>query len=359
MRAAVLPGVNEKVEYHTDVELMGPGPGEVRIRIAASGVCHSDIGGQNGTFPQPTPCVLGHEGAGEVVEIGDGVTSLTTGDHVIISWVPPCGACPSCARGQGHLCMTLLAMQAVTPHFSLGGAPLFGFAGTGTFAEELVVKEQGAIKIDDDIPFDIASLIGCGVMTGAGAALNTAKVQPGSSVVVIGCGGVGISVIQGARIAGASTIVAVDPVESKHELAKSFGATHAVLPKDVQGAINELTGSEGFDYAFEVVGTPATIRAAYDAARRGGTAVVVGAGRMEEMVSFSAYELFYMEKAILGCFYGSADVLTDYHRLLGYWREGKLDLEGMISRRIDVSEINEAFDAMLAGEVIRSVVEFK
>jgi S-(hydroxymethyl)glutathione dehydrogenase/alcohol dehydrogenase len=358
MRAAVLPGINEKIDYFEDVELLPPGPGEVRVRVAASGVCHSDIGGQNGTFPQPTPCVLGHEGAGEIVEVGEGVTEVAPGDHVIVSWVPPCGACASCLRGQPHLCMTLLAMQAVTPHFSRNGETLYGFAGTGTFAEELVIREQGAIKIDSEIPFDIASLIGCGVMTGVGAALNTAAVQPGSSVVVFGCGGVGISAIQGARIAGASTIVGVDLVDSKLDIAKRFGATHAVKPNDVQGAINEVTAGEGFDYAFEVIGTPGTIRAAYDATRRGGTTVVVGAGRMEEQVAFSPYELFFMEKRILGCFYGSADVRTDYHKLLGYWRDGALDLEGMITRRIDVSEVNEAFDAMLAGEVIRSVIEF-
>lgn len=358
MRAAVLPGINEKVEVR-DVELMGPGPGEVRVRIAASGVCHSDIGAQNGTLPQPLPAVLGHEGAGEVIAIGEGVADVSPGDHVIISWVPPCGACKFCLGGQPHLCMTLLAMSAVTPHFTLDGNPIFGMAGTGTYAEECVIHQAGAIVIPDDVPFDVASLIGCGVMTGVGAAINTAKVKPGSSAIVFGCGGVGISAIQGCRVAGASEIVAVDLVDSKLELAQKFGATHAVKPGDVQGAINELTGGDGFDYAFEVIGSPQTIRAAYDAARRGGTAVIVGVGRMEEMVNFSAYEFFYNEKALLGCFYGSADVRTDYHRLLGFWREGKLDLEGMISRRIDVSEINEAFDAMHKGEVIRSVVEFK
>jgi S-(hydroxymethyl)glutathione dehydrogenase/alcohol dehydrogenase len=221
-----------------------------------------------------------------------------------------------------------------------------------------MVLGEAAVKIPEDVPLDIAALIGCGVMTGVGAAINTAKVRPGSSVVVFGCGGVGISVIQGARIAGATEIVAVDVVESKLDAAKRFGATHAVPPGGL-GAVNmELTGGRGFDYGFEVVGRPETIRNAWDATRRGGTTIVVGAGRMDAMVPFSAFELFYQERTLKGCWYGSANVRVDFPKLLGFWRQGMLDLEGMISNRIDLGEINEAFSACARGEVVRTLIEF-
>jgi S-(hydroxymethyl)glutathione dehydrogenase/alcohol dehydrogenase len=358
MRAAVLPALNEKIETYEDVELVGPGPGEVRIKIHASGVCHSDVSAQDGTLPQPLPAVLGHEGAGEIIALGEHVHGLKVGDHVIVSWVPPCGTCWHCRNHEPHLCLTNLIGGAVAQRFSRGEDKLFGFAGVGTFAEELVVPSSAAIVIPNDVPFDVASLIGCGVMTGVGAVINTAKVAPGSNVVVFGCGGVGISTIQGARIAGAASIVGVDLIEGKAEAAKRFGATHATTPEGLDGLKAELTEGMGFDYAFEVIGLPVTIRAAYDATRRGGTTVVVGAGRFEAKVEFNAYELFFMEKKLLGSFYGSADVRSDFHRLLRLWRAGKLDLEGMISRRIDVSEVNEAFAAMKNGEVIRSVIEF-
>ena len=229
MRAAVLPAIGEKVEFYEDIDVVGPGPGEVRIRIHASGVCHSDLSGQNGTLPIPLPAVLGHEGAGEILAVGDGVTGLAPGDHVIVAWVPPCGVCATCLGGQPQLCMDEFIPNAVSQRFSRGDEKLFGFAGAGTFAEEMVLPQHCAIKIASDVPYDIASLIGCGVTTGVGAAINTAKVRPGSSVAVIGCGGVGISVIQGARIAGAAEIVAIDLSPERREAAKRFGATHEDL----------------------------------------------------------------------------------------------------------------------------------
>lgn len=359
MRAAIIPALNEKLEVRDDVSVVGPGPGEVHIRVAASGVCHSDISAQNGTLPTPFPAVLGHEGAGEILSVGDGVTALAPGDHVIVSWVPPCGVCKVCRGGQPHLCMTYLIDALTARRFMAGDEPVGGMAGTGTFAEELVVPQVAAIKIPDDVPLDIASLIGCGVMTGVGAALNTAQVKPGSSVVVFGCGGVGISVIQGARIAGAAEIVAIDRVPEKLDMAKRFGATHAALPDQLGGISAELTEGLGFDYAFEVIGFPETIRNAWDATRRGGTTIVVGAGRMESMVEFSAFDLFYSGKTLRCCWYGSADVRTDFHTLLRLWRNGKLDLEGMITKRIDLADINDAFDECLSGRVIRQVIEFK
>ena len=357
MRAALLRGVGEALEVRDDLELDGPGPGEVRVRLAATGVCHSDLSLQNGTIPHPMPCVPGHEGAGVVEGVGDGVTALAEGDHVIISWVPPCGSCRFCLGDQPNLCSSLGLGSMPAPHLKQGGDAVFAGIGTATFAEETVVPATAAVRIDDDVPLDVASLIGCGVMTGVGAAINTAKVSPGSSVVVIGCGGVGVNVIQGARLAGAAEIVAVDLMDQKLKWARQFGATHAVTPDQLLATSEELTGGIGFDYAFEVIGRPETIRSAWDATRRGGTTTVVGAGRLDAMVTFSAFELFYAEKKLLGCVYGSADVRVDFHRLLRLWRQGKLDLEGLISRRIDLADINEAFAAMERGEVIRTVVE--
>jgi S-(hydroxymethyl)glutathione dehydrogenase/alcohol dehydrogenase len=359
MRAAVLLNTgDEKLELVDDIEVLPPGPGEVTIKIEATGVCHSDLHAMNGSLPQPAPFVPGHEGAGIISEVGEGVTSLVVGDHVIVAWSPPCGKCNNCVeRKQPHLCVMIQFAIAGVPKFTRGDEQVYGMAGTGTFAEYLTVPQEAAIKIDDDVPFEIASLIGCGVTTGVGAAINTAKVKPGSSVVVFGCGGVGISAIQGARVAGAAIIVAVDLVEDKLEMAKKFGATHACKPDDLAALQAELTG-DGFDYAFEAIGLPITMRAAFDAVRRGGTAVIVGVGAMDSEVSFNGFELFFSEKTFMGSYYGSADVRSDFHRLLKLWKAGQLDLEGMISKTMKLDDINEAFDAMKNGEVIRTVITF-
>jgi S-(hydroxymethyl)glutathione dehydrogenase/alcohol dehydrogenase len=358
MRAAVLRNTgDEKLEVVDTIEANEPAEGEVTIKIEATGVCHSDLSAMSGVIPQPAPAVLGHEGAGLVSKVGPGVTSLKEGDHVIVAWSPPCGHCVNCTtRHSPHLCGEMMG-KAYLPRFTDGDTPVFGMAGAGTFAEYMTIPQEGAIKIDDDIPFEIASLIGCGVTTGVGAAINTAKVTPGSSVVVFGCGGVGISAIQGARVAGAATIVAVDLVDSKLEDAKRFGATHACKPDELPALQAELTG-DGFDFAFEAIGLPVTIRAAYDAIRRGGTATIIGVGGMDKEVSFNAFELFYAEKTFKGSYYGSADVRGDFHKLLRLWKAGQLDLEGMITRVIGIDDINEAFDQMKAGEVIRQVIKF-
>jgi S-(hydroxymethyl)glutathione dehydrogenase/alcohol dehydrogenase len=357
VRAAVLHSIDaETMEIREDVVAVGPGPSQVRIRIRAAGVCHSDLSARNGGLPQPMPAILGHEAAGEVVAVGDGVTSLAEGDHVIVNWLPPCGSCASCVRGEPYMCMAHVIAAYTEPRFMVGGTPAFGMAGCGAFAEEMTVPQEGAVKIPDDVPFEIAALVGCGVMTGVGAVINTARVEPGASVVVIGCGGVGIAAIQGARLSGASVIVAVDPVEAKHATARRFGATHAVDPGHVGEVSAELTGGEGFDYAFEVVGTPQTIRAAWSAARRGGTVVVVGAGRADQQVEFTAFELFFDGKKMLASLYGSADVRRDYARLLGLWRAGRLDLEGMITQRLKLDDIDRALAALGSGDIIRQVI---
>ncbi|HJP64747.1 MAG TPA: Zn-dependent alcohol dehydrogenase [Actinomycetota bacterium] len=357
MRAAVLMGLEQDAVVR-DVELGEPGPEEVKVRMAAAGVCRSDLSMIHGVIPFPVPTVLGHEGAGEVLAVGEGVTTVGPGDHVIVSWSPPCGHCESCYSGRAYLCMDIQAMASMTPHAVMDGMPIPSFAGAGTFAEETIIPWQGAIKVPNDVPLEIASLLGCGVITGVGAALNTAKVRPGSTVCVIGAGGVGISVIQGSRIAGASAIVAVDPFESKLEMAKRFGATHGATPDGVGAVSMELTGSAGFDYVFEVVGSPQTIRKAWDLTRRGGETIIVGMGRMDAMVEFAAYDLFFSSKTLKGCYYGGADVRVDFDRLLRLWRTGRLDLEGMISQTIDLAEVNDALAALNTGEVIRSVIKF-
>ena len=359
MRAAIFNEVGKEfVEIYDDVEVADPGPGEVRLKLHAAGVCHSDLSAMNGTLPQPAPAVLGHEGAGEIIEVGEGVDQVAVGDHVIVAWTPPCGKCRACLRGEANLCVQIFFNIAGSAKFSRGGSPVFGFAGTGTFAEEMVIPQQGVVKIPNDVPYEIGALIGCGVTTGVGAALNTAKVQPGSSVVVFGAGGVGIAAIQGARIAGAAEIVAVDMVDSKLKDALRFGATRGVKPDDLDAANMEINAGDGFDYAIECIGLPQTIRAAYDAARRGGTAVIVGAGSSEAHVEFNCFELFFMEKKLLGSYYGSADVRVEFDRLIRLWKAGRLDLEGMISSRMDLSHAQDAFEAMKKGEIIRQILTF-
>ncbi|MFF3873550.1 Zn-dependent alcohol dehydrogenase [Streptomyces sp. NPDC001978] len=360
MRAAVLHEIGQdKLEVLDNVEAVGFGPGKVRVRVRATGLCHSDLSAMSGVLPQPAPFVPGHEGAGEIREVGEDVRDLKPGDRVVICWLPACGACPACKRGQTELCLAGF-MNAGTPNFKRSGgssADVFGFAGTGTFAEEVVVDAGCAVPIPDDVPFDIAALIGCGVTTGLGAALNTADVEAGSSVAVIGCGGVGISAIQGARLKGAAEIVAVDPVASRRESALTFGATRAVSPDELAAAKQEITGGEGFDYVFEVVGRSATARTAYENTRRGGTLVVVGAGAMDDFLQLNMFELFFDEKRILPSMYGGGDVLRSYERTIALWRAGRVDLEGLITHRVPLAEINEALDQMRTGTALRTCIE--
>lgn len=358
VRAAVLTELNKDLEVRDDFELSDAGPGEVRVRMVASGVCHSDVSFQNGTMPIPLPSIIGHEGAGEILQVGDGVEHVAPGDNVIISWVPPCGGCFFCGHHEPHLCVTGMVKAAGSPHFKLGNDVIFQGPGTATFAEETVIQANAAIKVSKDTPLDVASLIGCGVMTGVGAAMNTAAVRPGSSCVVIGCGGIGISTIMGARASGAEIVVAVDTVDRKLDWAKQFGATHAVKPDQLEELKGELTEARGFDYAFEAVGTGKTFQTALDYTRRGGVTVMIGMSRQDEKIDLNVHDVFMNERKILGSFYGSADVNTDFQRILDLWKAGKLDLEGMITKRIDLGEINQAFAAMLNGEVIRSVIDF-
>ncbi|MFF3056483.1 Zn-dependent alcohol dehydrogenase [Streptomyces sp. NPDC057909] len=357
MRAAVLHEIGQdKLEVLDDVEAVGFGPGKVKLRVRATGLCHSDVSAMSGVLPQPAPFIPGHEGAGEVIDIGDGVTGLSAGDRVLVCWLPACGTCPACRRGQTQLCLAGF-MNAGTPNFKRPDGDVFGFAGTGTFTEEVVVDAGCAVPIPDDVPFEIAALIGCGVTTGLGAAINTAQVEAGSSVAVIGCGGVGISTIQGARVQGAAQIVAVDPVGSRREAALRFGATEAVAPDGLADAKQRITAGEGFDYVFEVVGKSVTARTAYENTRRGGTLCIVGAGAMDDNFQVNMFELFFDEKRILPSMYGGGDVLRSYERAIALWRAGRIDLESMITHRVQLAEINDALDQMRTGEALRTCIE--
>lgn len=360
MRAAVIrsAGVKE-VELRDDATTVGPDPDEVKVKIKATGVCHSDLSVMSGAIPNNYPAVLGHEASGEVIEVGDHVTAVAPGDRVVICWTPACGLCRDCVTGRPYLCLTYILAGYSKPRFRLGdGARAYGMAGCGTWAEEMVVPWQACVRVADDVPYAYAALLGCGITTGVGAVVNTAKVSPGSTVAVVGCGGVGLSVIQGARAAGAATILAVDPLEAKHEVAKRFGATHTATPESADELRNQLTGGHGFDYAFEVVGRGATIRAAWRLAGRGGDVIVVGAGGEGEKVEFNAFELLFEGKSLKASPYGGSNLRRDVPRLADMWRGGHLDLEGLITRRIGFEDLNDAVAALERGEAIRQVVLF-
>lgn len=364
--ASVLPGIGQAMEHH-DVGLGPPKTGEIKVRLAASGVCHSDLSVQNGTLLIPTPVVLGHEGAGVVTEVGEGVEGLSEGDRVVLAFVPQCGECFFCQRGQGHLCETSGAALASgglldgTPRFTLHDSPLYQMSACGTFSEETVVPAIGAVKLDDDLPLKQAALIGCGVLTGVGAATNTARIEEGDTVAILGCGGVGLNVIQGAKLAGAERIIAVDRVASKLELAQKFGATETVdaTEGDPVSAVMDLTGQRGADVSFEVIGLEPTIHQAINMARRGGQAVLVGVPRMDVSLELPAFlGVVLQEKTIKGCWYGSSNIHTDIPKLVSLYRDGKLMLDELISREIDNTQVNEAFEAMEKGEVARSVIVY-
>ena len=366
-RAAILTGLDRPLVLRDDVEVGAPGPGEVRIRTAACGVCRSDLSMQDGTLPVPMPAVLGHEASAIVEEVGDGVVDLRPGDHVVVSWIPQCGDCFFCGRGQPELCQSadvvLMAGGLLdgTPRLRLDGAPLFQMCGTGTFSEETVVPATSAVRIPHDVPLDVAALLGCAVLTGVGAALNTAAVRPGDAVAVVGCGGVGLNVIQGARIAGAETIVAVDVHPAKLAVAEALGATACVDASKTEpvNAVRDLTGQRGADVAFEALGQGRTIDQVVEMTRRGGQAVLVGIPRMDVVVSMPAMlGLVLSERTVKGCWYGSSDIRRDVPRLVDLYRDGRLRLDELVTRRIDLSEVNEALAAMERGEVARSVIVY-
>ncbi|HEX2047814.1 MAG TPA: Zn-dependent alcohol dehydrogenase [Acidimicrobiales bacterium] len=366
-RAAVLHGVGQPFTIRDDVEVGRPQAGELRVRVAACGVCRSDLSMQDGTMPVPMPVVLGHEAAAVVEEVGEGVSALAPGDHVVVSWVPQCGECFFCRRGQPQLCQAsdavLLAGGLLdgSPRLRLDDAPLFQMCGTGAFSEETVISACSAVRIPTDIPLDVAALLGCAVLTGVGAALNTATIGPEDTVAVIGCGGVGLNVVQGARIAGAAEVVAVDVHPAKLATAEAFGATATVDAgtADPADAVRDLTGQRGADVVFEVLGQAPTIDQAVAMTRRGGQTILVGIPRLDVVLELPAMlALVIAERTIKGCWYGSSDIRRDIPRLVGFYREGRLKLDELVSQRIGLDDVNQAMAAMKAGALTRSVIVY-
>ena len=358
VRAAVLTGSAAPLVVQ-DVVLPDPGLGQVRVRLAAAGVCHSDLSLANGTLKQPVPAVLGHEGSGTVETVGPDVDSVAPGDRVLLNWAPACRSCWFCQHGEPHLCEHA-ADGAAAPYAELtDGTPLYPGLGTATFAEQTVVPANALIPLPADVGLHQAAVLGCAVLTGVGAVLNSARVARGESVCVIGLGGVGLSVVQGARLAGADPIIAVDVSGDKETLARALGATDfLVSTPELSRAVRNLTGGRGVDHAFEVVGRASTIRQAWGLTRRGGRTTVVGVGGRDDQASFSALELFYFARTLTGCVFGSCDPAADVPRLLEHVRAGELDLAGLVTDEIDLADVPAAFGRMLAGQGGRSLIRF-
>ena len=362
MRAAVLETPNEPLVVG-EVDVEDPRPGEVAVRVHACGVCHSDLSAVNGTFPMPVPIVLGHEAAGVVEAVGAGVTRLAVGDHVVLTPSPSCGHCYWCVRGEHAICTDLIGLFTATfadgsTRLSRGGETVYRGLNVGAFAETVITQEAGAVKVDDDVPLEVACVVGCAVQTGVGAVLNTARVPEGATVLVVGLGGVGLSVVQGARLAAAARVIAVDPVAERRATALRMGATDVLDPADtdVVAATLDLTGV-GADYAFEAAGKGALAATCVNATRPGGTTVLVGAPGLDETLDLGPAVLFgSTEKKLLGCILGSSLAPRDLPRYLDLWRAGRLDLEALITATRPLDEINEAFADLTAGEGVRTVL---
>jgi len=364
IQAAVLHRTGAPLEIET-LELAPPGPREVTVRMASVGVCRSDWHVMVGDTRHPLPVVLGHEGAGVVTEVGPEVDDLAVGDHVTLNWAPACGTCFYCAIGRPNLCSTYKAavwegtMLDGTTRLARNGQNVFHYCGLACFADHVVVGRPSCVRIDPALPLPVAALIGCSVTTGVGAVLNTAGVEPGSSVAVFGAGGVGLSVILGARLAAARQIIAVDPVPRKLELARQCGATHTVTADATCiDKVRELTEDRGADYVFEAVGMPKVQEQCLEATRPGGTVVLAGLAPMGSRTTFPADLITRQEKSILGCYYGTCDPARDFPCIAHFYLDGKLDLDRLITHSYRLSQINEAFAAMHAGETARGLVRF-
>lgn len=365
MKAAVLHNYGEKLRIE-EVDLEEPRRGEVRVQMKAAGICHSDLHVIDVQLPLPVPIVLGHEGAGIVDAVGEGVDGLQVGDHVALNWVPACGRCHFCLIGRPDMCeeAAKIAMMGTmldgTTRFSVGGKPVHQFPLTGTFSEYTVVPERAAIPIRKDVPFDVAALVGCCVITGVGAVTNTAKVAPGSTVAVIGAGGVGFNAIQAAALSGARQIIAIDLVPEKLEMTKTFGATHTVNAgeQDIIRTVRKLTGGLGVDYAFEVIGRPDTMAQAYEVTSRTGTTVIVGLAAPNQEVSFNAFSLPQQAKTVTGSWLGEGNPPVDYPKLLDLNAAGKLKIEPLISEVYALEDVNEGIAQLRAGKNIRGIIRF-
>ena len=365
MRAALLEEARKPLQIRDDFEVIEPRAGEVRVNVKYCGLCNSDLGFVTGKAPLMGPQVPGHEASGIVESLGPGVTHLSVGDHVVLTPAPPCGHCYYCQRQQQNLCINAMGILSGmlpdgTTGLSLGGEQIFRGCGIGALAEYVTLPATGAIKIDDDIPLDVACVIGCALQTGVGAVLNTAKMEAGATCVVLGLGGIGMAALQGARIAGASIIIASDPVAERRDRAIGFGATHVVDPAkdDIDALVMELTAGIGVDYAFEAAGKAVLIEQGIQMTRMGGTTVIVGSPAIEENVTIPNVVLFQaLEKKLCGCLLGSSNSLFEIPRLLRLWRQGLLDMEGMITRRRPLEEVNEGFKDLEESRGIRTVIE--
>ncbi|MDT0470990.1 Zn-dependent alcohol dehydrogenase [Streptomyces griseoviridis] len=349
MRGVVWDGT--RVAVVDDLEVRDPGPGEVLVAVRAAGLCHSDLSVLDGTIPFPVPVVLGHEGAGVVEAVGAGVTHVAPGDHVALSTLANCGTCAECDRGRPTMCRRAIGRPGRP--FARGGRPVFQFAADSAFAERTVVKAVQAVRIPDDLPLTSAALIGCGVLTGVGAVLNRARVDRGDSVLVIGTGGVGLNVLQGARIAGAVTIVAVDANPAKEAVAREFGATHFLTST---GPVREIL-PDGVDHAFECVGRVELIRQAVDLLDRHGQAVLLGVPPAAAEASFLVSSL-YLDKSVLGCRYGSSRPQRDIALYAELYRTGRLLLDELVTATYPVEEFEKARADAEAGRVARAVLTF-
>lgn len=363
-QAAVLYALNTPFVVET-LDLAPPRAGEVQVRVAAAGVCHSDWHLMTGATQHVLPVVPGHEGAGLVEAVGPGVTRVKPGDHVALSWAPSCGTCFYCLNDRPSLCETYVGplwagtMLDGTTRLSKNGQPIYHFSGLACFADHIVVPEICCVVMSPDVPLSVLALIGCAVTTGVGAVLNTARVRPGSSVAIFGAGGVGLSILMGARLAGASRLIVVDRVEGKLAMAREFGATDALLAgPDVPAAIRALTSGRGADYVFEAVGVPAIQEQCLDAARRGGTVILAGITAMGSGTNFPGAILTRQEKTVTGSYYGTSNPARDFPLLADLYGQGRLDLDRLVTKTYPLTGINEAYADMLNGTVARGVIVF-
>src|SRR5690242_7537477 len=360
MKAAVFHGPKQPLLIE-DVDIDKPQDREVLVRVVASGVCHSDLHFVDGYYTHPAPAVLGHEAAGIVEEVGKAVSYIKPGDHVIACLSVFCGYCPECMSGHPNLCSNRASTRRppnTTPRLSQKGQMVRQFADLSTYAEKMLVHENALVKIRDDVPLDRAALVGCGVTTGMGAVLNTARIEPGSTVAVFGCGGVGLAAIQGARIAGARMIIGVDVHDHKLETAYELGATHTInaAHKDPVKEIRELTNG-GVEYAFEAIGLKKAAEQCFESLRAGGTATIIGMIPVGQKIELDG-SVFLREKKIQGCSMGSNHFKVDMPKYIDFYLQGRLKLDEMITRRMGLDDLNEAFRAMKAGEVARQVLMF-
>lgn len=360
MKAAVFHGVRQPLTIE-DVQVSAPGPHEVLVRTVAAGVCHSDVHFYEGLYPTPTPVILGHESAGIIEAVGSEVRYVKPGDPVITCLSVFCGHCHYCTTGRPNLCSRegLNRGENEAPRLSQGGKPVHQFANLSSYAEQMLIHEHAVVKVREDMPLDKAALIGCGVTTGVGAVINTAKVPPGSTVAVIGCGGVGLSAVQGAAIAGAGRIIAIDTRASKLELAQICGATDLInaAAGDPVQQVRDLTGG-GVEYSFEAIGLKVTAEQAFRMLAKGGTATVIGMIPVGTNIELRGSD-FLQEKKIQGSSMGSNRFRVDMPRYVDMYLNGKLKLDEMISREITLEQINDAFHALLGGEVARQIIRFE